>query len=61
MKIKELRQLDVAELEKKAFEIKKELIKVNAQVSSGHGSKNSGQARVYKKTIARIKTLQNEK
>ena len=61
MKIKDLRQLGEADLDKKLSEIQKELIKISGQVSTGQGNKNIGQAKVLKKTIAKIKTIQNEK
>lgn len=61
MNIKEIRQLDEKSLDKKLEEVKMELIKVNSQISSGQGLKNPGQARVLKKTVARIKTIQTEK
>ncbi|PLW80265.1 50S ribosomal protein L29 [Candidatus Woesearchaeota archaeon] len=61
MKTKEIRNLSAEEQNKKIDEAKKELIKLNAQVSTGQGSKNSGQVKTIKKTIARIKTIQNEK
>lgn len=61
MKIKELRNMDNASLNEKLTELKKELVKVNAQVAIGTALKNPGQVRVIKKTLARILTLSSEK
>ena len=61
MKIKELRNMDNASLNEKLTELKKELVKVNAQVEIGTALKNPGQVRVIKKTMERILTLSSEK
>ena len=61
MKIKEIRNMDTASLNEKLIELKKELVKVNAQVAIGTALKNPGQVRVIKKTLARILTLSTEK
>jgi|TARA_B100001971_G_C17750933_1_gene315416 large subunit ribosomal protein L29 len=61
MKIKEIRSMDKTTLNEKALELKKELVKVNAQVAIGTALKNPGQVREIKKTLARIITIGNEK
>ncbi|MBR9675769.1 50S ribosomal protein L29 [Candidatus Woesearchaeota archaeon] len=61
MKAKEIRQLSVEELGKKEVEIKKELMKLNAQVAMGGALKSPGQIKQYKKTIAKINTIRKEK
>ena len=61
MKIKEIRNMDTASLNEKLTELKKELVKVNAQVAIGTALKNPGQVRIIKKTLARILTLSTEK
>ena len=61
MKIKEIRNMDKASLNEKLIELKKELVKVNAQVAIGTALKNPGQVRILKKTLARILTLSTEK
>jgi len=61
MKSKEIRGIDKNTLNEKLLELKKELVKMNAQVSIGTAIKNPGQVREIKKTIARILTLNNEK
>ena len=61
MKAKEIRQLSKENMDKKIEEIKKELIKLNAQISMGTNIKNPGQIRTMKKTIARILTIKAQK
>jgi large subunit ribosomal protein L29 len=62
MKItKELRELETSELNKRLFEFKKELLKLNAQVASGANVQNPGQLRQTKKNVARILTLLKER
>lgn len=61
MKSKEIRSLDEKSLDEKILELKKELVKINAQVAIGSAIKNPGQIKKIKKTIARINTIQNEK
>ncbi|MBS3126169.1 50S ribosomal protein L29 [Candidatus Woesearchaeota archaeon] len=61
MKIKELRQNSEEDLRKKKDELRKELIKLNAQVATGTTPKSPGQIKDIKKTVARIETvLQNK-
>lgn len=61
MKIKELRKMDAKVMESKIGEIKKDLMKLNAQVATGTTPENPGRIRSLKKTLAKIYTLQNEK
>ncbi len=61
MKAKELRNLTKKDLETKLDELKKELIKLNAQVATGTVPKSPGQIKQIKKTIARILTITKEK
>ncbi|MBR9690080.1 50S ribosomal protein L29 [Candidatus Woesearchaeota archaeon] len=61
MKIKELRSLGEKELNSKIEEIRKELMKLNAQIATGTTPKSPGQIKNYKKTIAKIYTLLEEK
>jgi len=61
VKIKELRQNSEEDLRKKKDELRKELIKLNAQVATGTTPKSPGQIKDIKKTVARIETvLQNK-
>ncbi|HJO01911.1 MAG: 50S ribosomal protein L29 [Candidatus Woesearchaeota archaeon] len=61
MKIKEIRSMDKNSLNEKMLELKKELVKMNAQVSTGTALKNPGQVKKIKKTIARILTADQKK
>lgn len=61
MKIKELRKMDKAAMGSKIEELKKELMKLNAQVATGTVPENPGKIRLIKKTFARINTIMNEK
>ncbi len=57
LKIKELESMRIEELNTKLEELKKELIKHNAQIATGTNPKSPGQVRVIKKTVARILTV----
>ena len=61
MKAKEIRAMDKISINEKILELKKELVKVNAQVVTGTALKNPGQVKKIKKTLARIFTINNEK
>ncbi len=61
MKAKELRAIPREDLLSKLSELKKELIKHNAQIATGTTPKSPGQVREIKKTIARILTISKEK
>ncbi len=62
MKItKQFRELSRKELEDKLAEFKKELLKLNAQLTSGANTASPGKVRQTKKNIARINTLLAEK
>ena len=57
MKVKELRAIPNEELKGKLAELKKELMKQNAQIAIGATPQNPGKVRVIKKSIARIITI----
>ncbi|MFH1972887.1 MAG: 50S ribosomal protein L29 [archaeon] len=63
MKIKnsELRKMSIKQLEDKYKELKTDLIKINAQVSTGTVPENPGNVKNVKKTVARILTIKQEK
>ena len=61
MKLKEIRTLDKSTLNEKKIELKKELVKMNAQIAIGTALKNPGQVREIKKTVARILTIEQER
>ena len=58
---KELKNLSIEELNQRAEEIKKELLKLNVQANSGANTAGSGKLRLNKKNIARIQTLLKQK
>ena len=60
MKIKELRGLSEEDKKIRLNELRKELIKHNAQIATGTIPKSPGQVKQTKKTIARILTIINE-
>ncbi len=61
MRSKEVRGLDKGMINEKMRELKKELVKINAQVAIGVALSNPGQARKIKRTIAKILTIEHEK
>ena len=56
VKKKEIQQLDYEGLKSKLEDLKKDLMKINAQRSSGASIENPGRIKHVKRTIARIKT-----
>ena len=60
MKLKEIKNLEKNAFDEKIAEMKKELVKINAQVAIGTTLKNPGHAKQIKKTIARMLTIQHE-
>lgn len=60
IKNKELGGMSKQEREAKLSELSRELIKQNAQVATGTVPKNPRMIRNIKKTIAKIKTIQNQ-
>lgn len=61
MKIKELRVLSKEDMKTTLEELRKELIKHNAQIATGTVPKSPGQVKQTKKTIAKILTILKEK
>lgn len=61
MKIKEIRSMSKEDLQVKLEELKKELIKINAQISTGTTPKSPGHVKQIKKSIAKILTILQEK
>lgn len=57
IKKSEFKQMNSKQLEEKLFDLKKELMKINAQVSIGSTPENPGKVKEIKKTIAKINTL----
>ncbi len=60
MKIEEMRKMDTAELSKKITETKDELFKLRMEQSSGT-LRETHKIHELRKTIARLKTVLNEK
>lgn len=61
MKIKDLNNLSEGELNDKLTEVRKELMKQNAQIATGTTPKSPGQVKELKRTIAKIKTIIKQK
>ena len=61
MKAKEIRNMDKISLNEKLLELRKELVKINAQIVIGTTIKNPGQVKDLKKTLAKIVTIEQEK
>ncbi len=59
--VKEIRTLSVDALKSRIAELRKELMKYNAQVAIGTIPKNPGAIRKSKRMIARILTVVNER
>ncbi|MFH0874332.1 MAG: 50S ribosomal protein L29 [archaeon] len=60
MKNKEIKAKNNVELSQMMLEMKKELIKLNAQVATGTTIKSPGQIKKIRKTIAKINTKLNQ-
>lgn len=52
----EIKNMDVKRLEENLIELRKELIRINAQISTGTTPENPGNVKQLKKNIARILT-----
>ncbi len=61
MKAKELLLLSKEDLDKKEQELRKELVKLRAQASTGTGQKNPLQIKMVRKTVARVLTIKRQK
>tara|TARA_Y100000310_G_C20552540_1_gene748842 strand:- start:848 stop:1060 length:213 start_codon:yes stop_codon:yes gene_type:complete len=55
----EMVKMDKKILNDKLRELNKELIKINAQIAMGTVPENPGKIKEIRRTIARIKTMQN--
>ena len=60
MKVKELRDLSVADLDKKAAELSQELFNLRFQLHTGH-LENTARIPQVRREIARVKTILQEK
>lgn len=61
MKVREMKTIAEQDLKSTLVDLKKELIKINTQVSTGASPENPGRAKQVKKSIARIFTRLNQK
>ena len=59
--VKETRKMKDDELEKKIFDLKKELMKARAQISQGTAPEKPGRIKEIRRTIARIWTIKKER
>ena len=59
MKVKEIRAMNKTDLDSRLVELKKDLMKIKAEVSVSN-PKNPGRVKQIKRTIARIITVQNK-
>ncbi len=57
----ELKQMNEKALSDKLLELKKELVKINAQIAMRTTPENPGRIREIKKTIAKIETAKKNK
>ncbi|MBT3691535.1 50S ribosomal protein L29 [Candidatus Woesearchaeota archaeon] len=61
IKKNELIQMDEKSMNEKMNELKRELVKINAQISMGTMPENPGKIKEIRKTIARINTIKRIK
>jgi len=61
MKKLQLKQKSNEELEKQLFELKRDLMRLNAQRSTGTIPENPGNIKKFRRSIARILTIINKK
>jgi len=60
LKKSEIKQMNTTVIPEKITELKKELMKLNAQVATGTRPENPGRIREIKRTIARLLTKKNK-
>ena len=61
LRIKEIKSMSNEDLNARLEELRKDLIKQNAQIATGTTPKSPGQIKQMKKTIARILTVMKSK
>lgn len=61
LKRNELKQMNEKAIEDKLLELKKELVKVNAQIAMGTMPENPGRVKEIKRTIAKLLTLKRNR
>ena len=60
IRAKDVRKLSSSEFEEKLSEIRKELMKLRAQMSSGSTPENVGKIRALRRAVARMFTIKKE-
>lgn len=61
LKASELRDMDKDELQEKLNDLKKEIVEERGQIETGGFADNPGRIKEMRRTIARIKTVLNER
>jgi len=61
LKRNELKQMNKTAVENKLLELRKELVKANAQIAMGTMPENPGRIKEIKRTIAKLITLRKSK
>lgn len=61
IKAKELMRMSIEELNAKLKDLRKDLLKINAQKSTGTAIESAGRVKQVRKTIARILTIMHVK
>jgi large subunit ribosomal protein L29 len=61
VKKSDIKKMNDTQLKERLIELKKELIKINAQLAIGTMPENPGRVKEVKRTIATINTLMNPK
>ncbi|MFB6099893.1 MAG: 50S ribosomal protein L29 [Candidatus Nanohalobium sp.] len=61
MKAEEIREKDTSELKEQLGDLQKELVQERGQIEVGGFADNPGEIKEMKKTVARIKTVLNER
>lgn len=61
LKTAEIRDMDDSELKEKMRDMKQELVQEKGQIETGGFAENPGRIKEMKRTIARIKTVLNER
>jgi len=60
MKFKDIKKMPKDELTKKLFDMKTELMKLNAQIAVGTTPKNTKEVRDIKRALAKVETLKQQ-
>jgi large subunit ribosomal protein L29 len=61
LRVDEIRDMDVSEIDEKIEELKQELLKINTTIASGGAPENPGKIKAIRRTIARMKTIRAQK